>query len=73
MLVIPMLGKFIPGFIGEVFAKLGGLMWSPFGLEGSLFFLGVISVFWINRVRRNMEGDEYVTLEVEDHPKDPSS
>jgi len=67
-----MLGKHVPGFPGEVFAKIGGIIWSPFGLEGSLFFMGLVSVFWINNIRRKMEGDEYVTLEIPDNQEDSS-
>jgi len=70
MLAIPALGKFLPGYPGEVFAKIGGIMWSPFGLEASLFFLGIIAVFTINNIRRKREGDEYVSLEIPDSPND---
>ncbi len=73
MIGIPILGKFLPGFVGETFAKIGGIIWSPFGLEGSLFFMGLIAVFSINSIRRKLEGDEYVTLEIPDSPDDSQS
>ncbi len=73
MLGIPALGKLLPGFAGEAFAKIGGIMWSPFGLEATLLFLGILSVFIINGIRRRREGDEYVSLEIPDSNDEPNS
>ena len=65
------LGMFLPGFAGEVFQKMAGLMWTPLILDVSLFLLGIILILWLNIFIRAREGDEYVYLEqVESPPAD---
>lgn len=70
MLGVIFLGHTIPGVPGEILGKLAGLMWSPFLLEGSLLFLGFMATLVYLNVRRKMEGDEYVSLEIPDDPDD---
>lgn len=59
------LGGKLPGFAGEFFRKLIGFMFTPVFLELTFAFLGLIAVFWINNIRLQKEGDEYVSLEID--------
>ena len=56
----------LPGFAGEFFRKINGIMFTPFFLELTFAFLGLIAVFWVNNIRLQREGDDYVSLEIED-------
>ncbi len=71
ILTIGWLGK-VDGFIGEVFQKITGIMFTPVFLELTFALLGLIAVFWINNLRLQREGDEYVSLEIEDEPDELS-
>jgi len=59
----------LPGFAGEVFRKISGIMFTPVFLELSFAFLGLVAVLWINQIRLAREGDEFVSLEIseDDH------
>jgi hypothetical protein len=70
ILVVFLLGS-LPGFVGEVFRKIGGIMFTPFFLEASFAFIGLIAVLCINNIRLQREGDDYVAMEIEDEPEDP--
>ena len=73
MLGVILLGAYLPGVPGEIFAKLAGLMWSPFFLEGSLLFLGFMATGVFLHFRRKFEGDEFVELEIpETHDDGPA-
>jgi hypothetical protein len=65
------LGGRLPGFAGEVFRKITGFMFTPVFLECTFALLGLIAVFWINSIRLQREGDDYVSLEIEDEPDEP--
>ena len=65
--------KKLPGFAGEVFSMIAGFMFSPFFMEITFAFLGFIALFWINGIRLQKEGDEYVSLEIPDDPDDSNS
>lgn len=67
------LGGRLPGFAGEVFRKLTGFMFTPVFLELTFAFLGLLAVFWINSIRLQKEGDEYVSLEIEDDQDETKS
>lgn len=56
----------MPGLTGEIFSKILGIMFTPFFLEASLAFLGLIAVFWVNSIRLKVQGDEYVEMEIND-------
>jgi len=71
-IVLIWLGTYLPGFPGEVFSMIAGIMWSPILLDISLFILGLSLVFWINHIRRQAEGDEFVYLETVDAPDAPA-
>ena len=60
----------MPGLTGEIFSKMLGIMFTPIFLEGSLAFLGLVAVFWVNSIRIKAEGDEYVEMEIKE--EDPS-
>ena len=63
----------LPGFPGEVFRMITGIIFTPVFLELSFAFLGLLAIFWINSMRLQREGDDYVSLEIEDDPDDPDS
>ena len=67
-LLLVWLGMFLPGFAGEVFRKLAGLLWTPLILDSSLFILGVILVVSMNWYIRRKSGDECVYLEQVENP-----
>ena len=67
------LGGRLPGFTGEVFRKITGFMFTPVFLELTFAFLGLLTVFWINNIRLQKEGNEYVSLEIKDDQNDPES
>ena len=64
-------GTFLPGFLGEAFSKLAGIMWTPVLLDISLFILGLTLVLWLNKYRLERDGDEFVYLEQVDGPDIP--
>ncbi len=68
ILLLIWLGMYLPGFAGEVFRKLAGMMWTPIIIDCSLFLLGVILVLSLNSFIRAKQGDEYVYLEQVDNP-----
>ena len=65
------LGGKLPGFAGELFRKITGFMFTPVFMELTFAFLGLIAVFWINSIRLQREGDEYVSLEIENDKDEP--
>jgi hypothetical protein len=72
ILTIFLLGS-LPGFVGEVFRKIGGIMFTPFFLEASFAFIGLIAVLCINNIRLQREGDDYVAMEIEDETDETKS
>lgn len=72
ILTIFLLGS-LPGFVGEVFRKIGGIMFTPFFLEASFAFIGLIAVLCINNIRLQREGDDYVAMEIEEETDEPKS
>jgi hypothetical protein len=61
----------LPGLAGEFFARIAGIVTTPFLMETSLIILGFILVIVINHWRHRREGDELVYLdEVKDAPKE---
>ncbi len=64
------LGGKLPGFPGEVFRMISGIMFTPVFLELTFAFLGLLAIFSINNLRLQKEGDEYVSLEIEDDSED---
>lgn len=65
-------GTYLPGFVGEVFRMVAGLMWTPLILDASIFVFGFILILWINMVVRAREGDEFVYLEQVEGPDVPA-
>ncbi len=66
VLIIMSLLANAPGLTGEIFAKMLGFMFTPVLLECSFAFLGIVALFWVNHIRLKAEGEEYVTLEIQD-------
>lgn len=63
------IGAHFPGLAGEFFARILGIITTPFILESSLFILGFVVVLTLNQWRQMREGDEFVYLEqVTDSP-----
>ena len=72
LIVLIWVGTYLPGFPGEVFSMIAGIMWSPVLLDLSLFLIGISLVLWINHIRRKGEGDEFVYLETVAGPDIPA-
>ena len=62
------LGTYLPGFAGELFSMVAGLMWTPLVLDLTIFLFGVILIVWLNSFLRAREGDEFVYLEQVEGP-----
>ena len=56
-------GRFLPGLSGEFFARLLGIITTPFLMETSFFILGLVVVMTLNLWRQRRDGDELVYLE----------
>jgi len=54
------------GLVRESAAKLAGFMSSPLFMEASFFFIGLILLMSYTIIRRKLDGDDYVEIEVED-------
>lgn len=48
-------------------------MFTPFFLEASFAFIGLIAVLCINNIRLQREGDDYVAMEIEDETDEAKS
>jgi len=60
--------RFIPGWLGESFGMLAGIISTPFFLESSFAIMGLAIVVTLNSWRRKHGGDEYVEVEEKDLP-----
>jgi hypothetical protein len=56
-------GSHLPGLAGEFFARVLGVVTTPFILEVTLGILGLVIVLTLNQWRHLREGDEFVYLE----------
>ena len=56
-------GAHLPGVAGEFFARVLGIVTTPFILETTLCILGFVIVLTLNQWRQLREGDEFVYLE----------
>ena len=54
------------GLLQESAAKVAGFMSSPLFMEASFFFIGLILLMSYNIIRRKLDGDDYVEMEIED-------
>ena len=73
LLALLWLGRGLPGWPGEVFRMITGLLTTPIFMEVSFLFIGLIIVLGINAWRRRRDGDECVYLEqVVGHPEIPA-
>lgn len=61
-------GRHLPGFVGEWFATVLGIITTPFLMEASFIALGLLIVMIINHWRMRREGDELVYLDQAEGP-----
>ncbi|MGB6221010.1 hypothetical protein [Haloferula sp.] len=61
-------GRHLPGFVGEWFAMILGIITTPFLMEGSFIVVGLLMVIGINYWRLRRDGDEFVYLEQAEGP-----
>ena len=62
------LGRHLPGFLGEWFGTLAGILTTPIFMEASFLVFGILLVMAINHWRRAREGDEFVYLDLAQGP-----
>lgn len=59
-----MLGwRWLPGFLGDYFRGIAGVVTTPFLLEAIFIILGLVIVIVLNNWRAQREGDEFVDLD----------
>lgn len=61
-------GGTLPGFVGEWFAMVLGIITTPFLMEGSFIIIGLLIVMMLNYWRLHREGDELVYLDQAEGP-----
>jgi len=64
IIVIIWAGTFLPGYLGEVFRSVAGLLGTPLIMEGSFCLIALFIVLSVNSYRREKEGDEYVSMDI---------
>ena len=55
--------RFVPGVLGEWLGTIAGVISTPFFLEASFVVVGVFIVIVLNTVRRQRDGDDFISLE----------
>lgn len=65
LLVLLWLGRGLPGWPGELFRMITGLLTTPIFMEVSFLFLGLLIVLAINHWRRRRDGDECVEIDLD--------
>lgn len=55
--------RLIPGWVGEAFGMVAGVISTPFFMEGSFVLIGLFIVLGLNIWRRHKDGDEFVEIE----------
>lgn len=61
-------GRSLPGFAGECFALVAGIITTPFLMEASFIILGLLLVMLLNYWRLRRDGDEFVYLDQAEGP-----
>jgi len=64
-------GRLIPGFVGEYLAWISGVLTTPFLLEATFIILGLVIVVALNLWRQKRDGDEFVYIDQVDGPDVP--
>lgn len=64
--------RYLPGILGEAMGTLIGIITTPFLMEISLAFMGLLIVIGLNIRHRIKEGDDFVYLEQVDGPDSPN-
>lgn len=70
LLVLIAAGRFLPGLGGEFFARILGIISTPFLMEFILAAMGLVLILTINHWRQRREGDELVYLDELPRPGD---
>ena len=60
----------LDGFAGEIAAKIAGYMSSPVFMELGFFCIGLTLLFAYNIVRRKVDGNDFVEIEIKDEKKE---
>ncbi len=55
--------RYLPGWVGEGFGVVAGVITTPFFMEATFFVTGMLIVVGLNIWRRNREGDEFVYID----------
>jgi hypothetical protein len=63
LLILVAAGRFLPGLGGEFFARILGIVSTPFLMEIILGVSGLVLVMTLNHWRQRREGDELVHLD----------
>lgn len=71
LLVLIAAGRFLPGLGGEFFARVLGIISTPFLMELILATMGLVLILSLNHWRQRREGDELVYLEELQASPDP--
>jgi hypothetical protein len=61
VLLLPL--SYLPGTAGMFFARIAGIITTPFLMEATLAVIGLLVVLLLNHWRRLREGDELVYLD----------
>lgn len=65
--------RLLPGLLGEWVGTMLGIMTTPFFMEASFIFLGLVIVILLNHWRRIKDGDDFVYLEQVSGPDVPEN
>ena len=61
---------FAPGLVGETFRFIAGILGTPVLMEISIGMIGTILLFFVLALQREKEGDDYMTIEVDEEETD---
>ncbi|BCX50116.1 hypothetical protein HAHE_40240 [Haloferula helveola] len=67
--IVCWLARGLPGFFGEWFGVIAGIVSTPFLMEASFVLIGLMLVLAVNHWRQQREGDEFVYLEQVEGPE----
>jgi len=62
--------RFMPGWVGESFGMVAGVVSTPFFMEFSFVVTGFFAVVLLNSYRRRLQGGDYVEIDQEQLPEE---